>query len=406
MTLPMLRGPWLPALLLAASLALKLATVALVLSTPVASRSAEGLGFLVWAPGVLAFAIVGAVVAWRRPDNPLGWLFLAVGLVEPMSLFGESYARLAAVSGGMPAGGEVGIVVASASTTTVALVLLVILVFPTGSVPSPRWQPFLWLVAGWGVALAVSTLIAAGPISETLPYPNPLAAPGPVGALARVVASLEELSSLPLIVLCGAALLTRWRGAAAVERSQMKLFASSIALLVVVMVAVVPVSELASPLPRAIDTLFSAVIVVSIACVPLSAGIAILRHRLFDIDLVIRRTLVYGALVVILGAVYVAVVIAAQAVLTGVTGNETVPVAISTLAIAALFGPVRRRIRQAVDRRFYRTQYDAQRTLEAFVAALRDQVELESVGRSLVDATERAVHPRQVNVWLRHRASR
>lgn len=395
--------PWLPWLLLGASVAAKVATTAIVLATPEGSRSPDGLGFLVWVPGVLAFAIVGAVVASRRWDSPIGWLFLGVGLLEPIALLGESYARLALASPGLPAGGEVGIVGSAASTATVALVVLVILLFPSGTVPSPRWRPILWLVAGWAVALVGSVLLAAGPISEVLPVPNPLAGPGPVGELAATLASLEEPSSLPVILLSGAALLTRWRRAGAVERAQMKLFASSIALLIVVVVAVVPIQELAGPLPPAADALSSAFIIASIAWVPVSAGIAILRYRLFDIDVVIRRTLIYGALVAILGVVYAGMVLGAQAALAGATGNDTVPVALSTLAIAALFGPLRRRVRQAVDRRFYRSRYDARQTLEAMSGRLREQVDIDAVGRTLIEVAGQAVRPTSANVWLRER---
>jgi hypothetical protein len=134
--------------------------------------------------------------------------------------------------------------------------------------------------------------------------------------------------------------------------------------------------------------------------------VAILRHRLFDIDLVIRRTVVYAAVVAILGAAYVGLVLVLQSVLAGVTRNETFPVALGTLAIAALFGPVRAQVRAAVDRRFYRSTYDAQRTLEAFSGRVRDEVELEAVGRTLVEVTGQTIRPTSASVWLRPRGAR
>jgi hypothetical protein len=152
----------------------------------------------------------------------------------------------------------------------------------------------------------------------------------------------------------------------------------------------------------AIEALWTAVML-TLAAIPVCAGIAILRYRLYDVDLVIRRTLVYALVSALLGAAYVVLVLALTATLSSFVGGQGLPVALSTLVIAALFGPVRARVRDLIDRRFYRSRYDAQRTLEAFTTRLRDEVELEAVGLTLVDVAGRAVRPTSVGVWIRAR---
>jgi hypothetical protein len=158
---------------------------------------------------------------------------------------------------------------------------------------------------------------------------------------------------------------------------------------------------LALDLPPPAGEIAKYVLFGTLTLIPAAAGIAILRYRLYDIDVVIRRTLVYGGLLAVLGVVYVALVLGLQTALSGVTGEGPLPVALSTLAIAALFGPARRRVRELVDRRFYRSRYDAQRTLEQFAGRLRDQVELETIGAALVDVAGDAVRPASATVWVR-----
>ena len=392
------RVPWFA---LGLSVVLKAVAVGLVLATPEQQRSPDGLGFLVWAPGVLAFAIVGTVVAARRPDNAIGWLFLVVGLSEPLTVLADSDARIGGAPRSMAAASWLASLAATVNETFLGAVVLIIVLFPTGRPPSGRWWPVLGLVAGWLAILGIATMTAPGPIGGTLPLESPIALAGEAGAIALAVAELGEISAVPMIVLAVPALFLRWRGADRLERAQLKWFAYSIALLAVVVVVIVPFWELIESLPSAVDAMFTVLTVASVAAIPISAGAAILRYRLFDIDLVIRRTLVYGLVVVVLGAIYVGLVLALQVALVGVTGGETLPVALSTLAIAALFGPVRAQVREAVDRRFYRSRYRADRALGIFAARLRDQVELESVGRILVDATAQTVQPSSASVWLR-----
>lgn len=382
------------------SVGLKVLAVILVLLTPVAIRSEEGLGFLVWAPGVLAFAGVGAVVAARRPENPIGWLFLAIGVVEPISAFAEAYARFGTIPGAaVPMPALVGVFGAAMYTMANAFIILILLLFPTGGLPSPRWRPVLWATVGWLALMPFFVLLAPGPIGETLPIANPIVGPLALREMALMIRPLEELSFVPLLLLAAGALLGRWRGAGLRERAQLKWFGSATMLIVVAVLAESMVSAFGTP--QQTNIVWLVLLVSAVASVPISAGIAILRYRLYDIDLVIRRTLVYGALVAVLGGSYVGLVLAFQSVLGELTGGDTLPVALSTLAIAALFGPVRARVREIVDRRFYRSRYDAQRTVEAFAGQLRDAVELDTVGRTLVAVANRAVQPASASVWLR-----
>ena len=384
---------------------LKAVAVALVLLTPVAIRSEEGLGFVVWTPGVLAFAGVGAVVAARRPENPIGWLFLAVGVVEPIAVFAEAYARFGTIPGAtVPMPALVGVLGAAMFTMAIAFMILILLLFPTGELPSPRWRPVLWATVGWLASMPFIVLLAPGPISEMLPIANPIVGPLALREMASMIRPLEELISVPFLLLAAGAVLGRWRGARLRERAQLKWFGSATILIVVAVLAESIVSAFGTP--QQTDIIGLVLLVGAVASVPISAGIAILRYRLYDIDLVIRRTLVYGALVAVLGGSYVGLVLAFQSVLGELTRGDTVPVALSTLAIAALFGPVRARVGEIVDRRFYRSRYDARRTVEAFAGQLRDEVELDAVGRTLVDVASRAVQPASASVWLRAGPSR
>ncbi|HVL52836.1 MAG TPA: hypothetical protein VM344_01090 [Vitreimonas sp.] len=389
--------------LLATSVVLKLAAIALAAGTPPDPRRPDDLGFLIWAPGVLMFAVVGALVAATRPRNPIGWLFLAVGIVEPFAMVVEGYAWAGLSTGTLlPGAALLATAGAAVNETALATILLVTLLFPTGAPPSRRWRPVVAIVLGWTAVGVVSRALAPGTLGETVPLDNPIGLPGPAGQLALAGRSLTEAVAPALVLLTAPALLVRYRRAGQVERAQLRWFAFAITVLVVFVVVVIPFWDPATVGP-VVDTAFTFVLVAIVAAIPLSAGIAILRYRLYDIDVVIRRTLVYGALVGVLALVYVGLVLALQTALSSVTGGETLPVALSTLAIAALFGPVRRRVRYLVDRRFYRSRYDAQRTLEAFAGSVRDEVELEAVGAALVTVAGQAVAPRGAALWLRSR---
>jgi hypothetical protein len=341
----------------------------------------------------LAFAAVGAVILSRHPSNRIGRLAMAVGLGGSIVGVFDSYARAADDLPGQP---WAAFLASIGFPLTLLPILLLVLVFPTGRVPSRRWR----VVAG--VLVAGTVIVAVGnaftPAFSDYRQPNPLGVPALTG-------SAIEQGGVGWLLVVGAAvviaggLAPRLRRATGLERQQLKwiTFAATVHGASWILLAL----DLPGPAGEAAQPVLFATLVL----IPLAAGVAILRYRLYDIDVVIRRTVVYGAVVAVLAVLYASLVLGLQSGLSGVTGNETLPVALSTLATAALFGPVRARVRQTVDRRFFRSRYDAQRTLEGFATRLRDEVELDAVGRSLTTVAGEAVRPRSAAVWLRSRPS-
>ncbi len=342
------------------------------------------------------FPAVGAVVAWRRPRNPIGWLFILMGLGITMSVFSSEYAGWATWVADLPADEIVAWAGTWAWTVSGSIGLpLALMLFPDGTLPGPRWRPVAALVVVAATVVGIAYATQPGQMDGYAgAYVNPFGIGGPAGDLATGLANLDTAVTALACLLGLAAMAARFRRGGS-ERQQVKWLLYPASLLLVGLVAAALIPE---------GPWF--IVLIALAAIPACAGIAILRYRLYDIDVVIRRTLVYALVIAVLGAVYVASVLGTQAMLAGVTGAGPLPVALSTLAIAALFGPVRARVRDAVDRRFYRSRYSAQRTLEAFSGRLRDEVELDAVGRGLVDAAGRTVRPASAGVWIRARAGR
>jgi hypothetical protein len=348
---------------------------------------------------ILGFPTVGAVITARQPDNAIGWLFLATGLgntVAQVLLEYGSYALLHA-PGTVPGGAWAGLIADAVIWPAVAATsLLVFVLFPTGHVPSRRWRWLVWAVAVDVVAYVVGTLLEPGPLHYFPAVSNPIPASIPdlpaIGDLAATALSVALLFGI-------VALAVRFRRSRGVERLQISwLFYLGALLLLSLPVTMalqttnltvggIPVSELA--------------FAVLLLTIPVAVGIAILRYRLYDIDVVINRTLVYGALTVTLAAAYVGSVLLLQLVLSPVTQGSGLAVAVSTLLVAALFRPVRSRIQAMVDRRFFRRRYDAARTLEAFGTRLRDQLDLDALGTDLQDVVRDTMQPAHVSLWLR-----
>jgi hypothetical protein len=340
----------------------------------------------------LAFGVVGALVVSRQPSNAIGRLGLLAGVIGAVAALADSLARST-----QPFPGQDWAAWLATWGFPVSLTppLLIVLLFPTGRLASPRWRIVGALIVVGAALVGVGTAFSP----EFADHPdnrNPLG----VEALRNSILDEGGLGWLLLIagaIAAAAGLVPRLRRATGVERQQLKwiTYAAALQGLAWVVLALDP--------PGVAGELAQAGIFVTLLLIPVATGIAILRYRLYEIDLVVRRTLVYGAVVAILGVTYVGLVVGSQAVLSRVTGDDLLPVALSTLAIAALFGPVRARVRDVVDRRFYRSRYDAQRTLEAFGARLRDEVELDQVARALVGTATRAVRPASAGVWLRGR---
>ena len=353
----------------------------------------------------LASPAVGAMIVLRRPDNRIGWLFCVMGLAFGATMFAEGYSY-SAIRGGWPGLQQAVWVAQWAFLMFILPGVLLFVLFPSGRMPSRRWLlPVAVAVAaalvtgiGWafGPAVFETTLIETDTVGMTRwAVPNPFPVPAWLSPAFSTAAEVGNTVLIGSAVFFAVGMVVRLRRARGIERQQLKWF-----VLATVMIALlIPISAF---LP---DPLADAVWVLTISAfgagLPIAAGIAILRYRLYDIDLLINRTLVYGALSLILGVLYVALVLGLQVLVSPLTGNETLSVAISTLAIAALFGPARRRVQATVDRRFYRSRYDARRTVEAFAARLRDEVDLDSLKGELQAATRRTVGPTTASVWLR-----
>jgi hypothetical protein len=351
----------------------------------------------------VSFSAVGAVIVARRPENPVGWILLFAGLCNSLNGFSWEYSRYALLTAAGP--WPLGPFFAWLSVWIfapgfVASFPLTLLMFPTGRLPSPRWRPLLWLIAA-GLVLAVMPMAAAA-----WPLRGPTLVTGNVwtsGAVGSLAVTLQRLGVL-VIILCILASVTsvvsRFRRAAGEERQQLKWLVYAGALTFGVTVTASPAVLFEWPDP--VSALLSILAPLSLPSIPVAVGIAILRHRLYDIDVIINRTLVYGLLTAVLALVYSGGVVLSQGVLRALTGQEsTFAVVVSTLVIAALFNPLRRRIQTFIDRRFYRQKYDAKGTLEAFSAKLRDETDLDRLGGELVSVVSETVQPTHASLWLR-----
>jgi hypothetical protein len=342
---------------------------------------------------------VGALVASRRPENPVGWLVCLYSLAISMSYFSSEYAiyALLAQPHSLPAGEVLAWITSWILSVTVGVQVFSLLLFPTGRLPSWRWRWVAWLTVAVTLIGMISSAFSSGPLDGLGPIRNPLGMEGFSGVY-DVVRSIM----FPLLFLAVASsLFARLHRAVGVERQQLKWLAYAAATL--------PVGIILIIIPGAIDTppwfewAGVAFFVAAGAGIPISMGIAILRYRLYDIDVVINRTLVYGSLTAMLALVYFGGVTATQAIFETLTGQEQqsqLAIVASTLVIAALFNPLRRRIQGFIDRRFYRRKYDAAKILEAFSAKLRDETDLDALNDELVGVVRETMQPAHVSVWL------
>jgi hypothetical protein len=414
------RATWLAWSLAGLSVAMFVASVVLY----VLARSAQSPGdwFTVGTVGdmlgfvpFLAFPIVGALIASRRPHNPIGWICLADGLLWMFIGMTDYYSTY-----GVASPGSVPFPVAIGTlgnqwlwVPTVGLLgIYLILLFPDGRLPSKRWRPLAWFSGVVIVLLSVAEGLAPGPLENQGGVRNPFG----VEELPWLAdAALVILPLLPLCILASAlSLVLRYRRSGGEEREQIKwiAFAASFAGLLYLSALVSPFIFLPEmlgsggrlpPLPLWLELLF-AVAVLGFAGVPVAIGFAVLRYRLYEIDLLINRTLVYGALTATLALIYFGGVATVQAIFRALTGQERQPqlaIVVSTLVIAALFNPLRRRIQGFIDRRFYRRKYDARQTLEAFSAKLRDETDLDALNAELVGVVKETMQPAHVSLWLR-----
>jgi hypothetical protein len=348
---------------------------------------------------VVIDATVGAIVASRRPENAVGWLLCLSGVAVGTSSFASQYAiyALLARPGSLPAGEALAWIASWVLPIMIGLQVSYLLLFPTGRLPGRRWRPLAWLVVAFVfVGVALSAFSPGAYLGSLGPIRNPLGVEGLAGAYKALLYAGSPL-------LYGAAVLSlfvRLRRAEGVERQQLKWFAYAAAMFASGIVLLV--------IPLAVDTpswyvrAATAVFTAAGTAIPITIGIAILRYRLYEIDRLINRTLVYGSLTVVLILLYVGSVVALQGIFRALTGQESqLAVVASTLVIAALFNPLRRRVQGFVDRRFYRRKYDARKTLEAFSAKLRDETDLEALNSDLIGVVRETMQPAHVSMWLR-----
>jgi hypothetical protein len=350
-----------------------------------------------WLPGHLpafAYVTVGAVVVSRRPGNVIGWLCCGIGLAQILAGFGGSSAR--SVLSADPSYGPGWVVLYSLGELcwelSWALLALLLLLFPTGRLPSRRWRPVAWAAGAVLVLAALSSPFLPGPPADGL-RPNPIAIPALAGVL-ELAYDMAPPVLFGVILAALVSLVVRFRRATGIERQQLKWFAYGTALLLL-LPAAGPVGAVLG------DTAGELVVAVIVSALPVAIGIAVLRYRLYDLDRLVNRTVVYGLLTVLLAGVYAGLVFTLSQLLNPADQQSALAVAASTLVVAALFQPARRRIQGLVDRRFNRRRYDAARTVAAFSTRLRDQIELDTLSTELLAVVDETVQPVQVSLWLR-----
>jgi hypothetical protein len=396
-------APWLSwslvtlsVVLLAGGISLARMTLSFLPDLPHDSEAEPGTAVFTLAT-VLTFSVVGAIIASRQPRNAIGWLFCCIGLVVGLSSFTGGYAEYRLAGGSTP--GTLTETAAWFSSWSWTLWVYVptsflLLLFPDGRLPSPRWRPVAWCAALGVIGFVAGYALEASRLEDFPEIMNPYGIDSPIVTMVEVVAAILAAASM---VASAVSLVARMRRAGRVERQQIKWLAygGAVAVGAVFMGGVISIWS-----PDA----GTGVIGFALLGVPISTGVAIARYRLYDIDIVINRTLVYGALTAALGAGYFGGVATLQALFRALTGQEQQPqlaIVVSTLAIAALFDPLRRRIQSLIDRRFYRRKYDARKTLEAFSVKLRDETDLEALNEDLVGVVRETMQPAYVSLWLR-----
>ena len=343
--------------------------------------------------GSLAFCAVGALILSRSDARAIGFLFCLGGFAVQFENAGAGYLEyvLERDASSLTEAALVGLLADAMWVPSIALgVVYTFLLFPTGSLPSPRWRPVFWVTTVVAVASVPLTLFAPGPLHYAESVDNPLG----IEAAAELISTARSAAAvgifLPMLASI-AALVLRFRRAGTVERLQMKWFLFASTLLVI-----------GIPIGIGLNSnVFGALLgEVLFALIPVSVAVGILRYRLFDIDTIINRALVYGALSAVLAGAYLAIVFGLQQIMS-VGSDSDVAVAASTLAVAGLFRPARRRVQHFIDRRFYRRRYDGALALEELSAQLRHEVTLDALRDDVMRTIDKTVQPAHVSLWLR-----
>jgi hypothetical protein len=346
---------------------------------------------------------VGLVIAWHRPGNPIGWLILAAIDVQGLAIDGSVYTTLSRRPGyHLPVGPIVWL--DTAWFLGIAALPLIILLFPDGAPPSPRWRRVMWsYVAVVGCYLVCNYAVVIDAIAG---HHTRLDANGVPAFVDHPAGWFAAVSTVFIVLLVAywlafaAAQVMSWRRSSGTRRQQLKWLMAGAVGLAATEVVIQPVSGLNTNLSAATQGVLNTAAALAIAALVGCLGVAILRYRLYDIDRIISRTLAYAIVTGVLVGVYAGLVLLATQVLTV---KSPVAVAAATLATAALFNPVRRRVQRTVDRRFNRARYDADLTVAAFAARLKDAVDLDAVQADLASVVQRALEPVHVSLWTNDR---
>ena len=354
-----------------------------------------------WILSVYVSAATGALIITRHPTHPIGWLFTLLGLSVTSGLVLFSLASEWSRAGAVSAAGWADAFANALSSAGILALPAALLRFPNGDLPSRRWR---WAWRGVGVAAALGFTAAllnggwGGDVRQALVASPLRAATKPWG---DVVSQAFYPMMFVAMATSGAAVIMRFRLSRGEKRQQMKWLALAGAYLVIALI----VAQVTAGSVELDEQWLIAVVASAFASIPLAVAVAILRYRLYDIDIIINRTLVYGLLSVLLVVVYVAGVFLLQQLLSPITAESDLAIAASTLAVAALFRPARTRIQGFIDRRFYRRKYDAVRTLEAFSSQLRNEIDLETLGSALLGVVQETMQPAGMSLWLREPAT-
>jgi hypothetical protein len=344
------------------------------------------------------YSTIGAIVASRRAENPVGWLFCLLGLAFSIGHSSSQYAIYTQLTQPdlLPAGQALAWISSWILPPIIGLQVFSFLLFPTGRLPSRRWMWLAWLAVASSIVGTISSAFSFGTNAGLCPVQKSLGIEGFSNVYEAVLTFLTLL-----VVAAGFSPFTRLRRAGGVERQQIKWFAYAAA-------ATVSGVVLAYMIPNSVDTppwfewTGYALLIATTPAIPVSIGITILRYRLYDIDRIINRVLVYGALTVTLVAVYVGSVLAIQYAFRGLTGSRSqLAIVASTLLIAALFNPLRQRVQNFIDHSFYRRKYDAAKTLEEFSAKLRDETDIDTLNSELLSTERETMQPEHISLWLR-----
>ena len=385
------------------------ALVFTVLNTSRIGMGRIGLGAILSA-AVLLYAASGRLIASRLPDNAIGWLLGSIGLSVATSMFAEQYALygVATAPGAVPAAKAVGCLASVGAFATVLLLFCIVLLFPDGHLPSPRWRPVLWAMvvvfAGWGTQQFQADTTVTGGLTNALQagdatYPNPVGFLPRHGWYSDLLTVIFVLAILTVIAVV-ASVFARRRGASP-ERRQQLAWLGYVGALTVVWILSMGLANwlLPSHLNNGwLGELFWGLVVITpVAGIPVACVVAVLKYRLYDLGRIVSRTVSYAIVTGLLVGVYAGLVLLA----TGLTGR-TSPVAVAgaTLAAAALFGPLRSRVQRRVDHRFNRARYDAERMLAAFAARLKEELDADAVTEDLARSVHTALGPAHISIWL------